>query len=275
MSRDGHRLIGAALILAAVLALLVLNRVTGPGVRGRAFALPALPPPAAGSCLLHSGAFDAADVPCDRQHTAEVIRSWPAARVPAVNGEAWRAACPTGMTTPSTDLGATNWTATAPPVATSILRGGGPVLGWAACARYPSPAFRPDLALRYRGTLVPDERGMVTARVGTCLLAGGQQIDCTLPHPVERLGEFRAVAGRRPVDSCAQFARRTVGSNGVFGSAGLVAVQGRDTSRRPAGDTDERSGDSDPVSTCDVHVAAGRALVGSVVGLGGAPLPFG
>lgn len=272
MSQAERRAVGAAVIVAALLPLLVLNRVNGPDVPGRALAIPPIPPPAAGACLLHSGAFDAVEIPCAQPHTAEVIRSWPAAGVPVVNGGAWRVACPTGMTIPSAEPDAVNWTATAPPVATSILRGGGPVLGWAACARYPSPPFRPDLALHYRGTLAPDEQGRATVTVGNCFRADGQQIDCTLPHPVERLGEFRPRAGGLPVDTCLDFARRTVDSSAAFGVAGLLAVQGRDPTRRPG---DDRSGLPVPTLTCEVHAPTDRALVGTVVGLGDAPLPFG
>ncbi len=272
MPEAERRGVGAAAIVAALLALLVANRMSGPDVRGRALALPPLPPPASSACLVHSGAFDAVEVPCAQPHTAEVIRSWPAGGVPVVNGGAWRVACPTGMTIPSAEPDAVNWTATAPPVANSILRGGGPVLGWAACARYPSPTFRPDLALHYRGKLTPDEHGQATATVGNCFRAGGQQIDCAFPHPVERLGEFLPSAGLLPVDTCLDFARRTVGSGARFSAAGLLAVQGSDPTRHPG---DDRSGSPIAMLTCEVHAPADRALVGTVVGLGDAPLPFG
>lgn len=96
MSQAERRAVGAAVIVAALLALLVANRMSGPDVRGRALALPPLPPPASSACLVHSGAFDAVEVPCAQPHTAEVIRSWPAGGVPVVNGGAWRVACPTG-----------------------------------------------------------------------------------------------------------------------------------------------------------------------------------
>jgi hypothetical protein len=275
MTGAARKALGLTLIVAVLLALLGINRLSGRDVVGQPVAEPQWPPPPAGSCLLHSDDFHASLVPCTEPHTAEVLRSWPARDLPRTSGAGWRQSCPTGMTMPvEQSVDATDWSRTETIVATTVLRGGGPVIGWAACSVTASLPFRPDRSLRYTGSLIAVPGGRPAATVGTCLTATGDPIDCTSPHRTERIGEFLPIATPRPDRSCAAFARAVIGSDTAFSTAvALVARETVGSVSRWVIDTD--AGELINQIDCDVRAPAGHQLVGSVVGLADRPIPFG
>ncbi len=71
-----RRMIGGFTLLLALIAALAAPRLLAPGVVGEGSAAPLPPPPAIGSCLA-IGADGPGVVPCDQPHWAEVYQTWP------------------------------------------------------------------------------------------------------------------------------------------------------------------------------------------------------
>lgn len=266
-----RRALGLLLIVAAVIAALAAGAVRQ-RTAGTAVAEPVVPAPAAGSCLSNVTTRDAVVVRCDEVHTAEVLTA----------RQVWRPEpgepCRTVFSTSIIATGA-DW-APPPDVARSTgeLRGGGERVGWIACVQRPVAGLHDPGPLHYRGRLT--DPGGATAVVGTCFDDLAARIGCSLLHRSERVGIFRAETGeRRPVTSCSRYAGTVVGSPDAFsGSPALVALATDVPFAEQQNGMLPRSGADVPASSpelsCEVRAPAGRALTGSVVGLGLAPLPL-
>lgn len=272
-------------VLVMVLAAAVLLTVTGLGgrdVSGRAVGLPPVPVPESATCLRHSTDFDAVPVPCTEIHTAEVVRAWTARELPMVNGGQFRLLCPTGVESPAPNAPSADWIAVSPPITTTLLRGGGPVIGFVACVRMPVFQKLHNRPLRFVGRLASGPDATRTARIGFCLDADAQQVDCTAPHQTERLGQFVPTKDiSRPTVDCGVFAPLRIGSQTPLSGAAALTVSTVLSEYSPlqtqilmGNGTEYLPARSVKVMGCDVHAPAGRSLTDSVVGLGIAPVPL-
>lgn len=243
--------------------------------------------PAIGSCI-DSGDTAPIVVPCSELHTGEVLESWASGAQPAASDpDQPGGACIIGFRqiTPR----GSGW---APPPyeirLVDVVAGGS--AGWGACVQEPDPAWgAPDTRVRYTGRLLGKEP--VTAfppQLRACFLAPPQgepatpkQIACGDPHDWEVLAVTGPVG---PVAlKCGAFARSIVGSDAVFAGETALTV-----GTMPGGYGSTAVVTSDPaldemavvyvnpgVANCAIRAPTGTQLVGSVVGLGNKPLPFG
>lgn len=290
------RRIGIVLIAVAALALMVVSRVNGRDVPGEAVALPWTPPPAVGACLKFSdagaddtgmatldpkgtdrtpadpaaSAFAANDpqaVPCSRPHQVEVTQSWRKDAQPDGRTEC------DNMGATRTTRDSADWQAPQLWLMGSYVHGGDP-LGWVACVQGPVTMGRQMTSLLYTGRLLHDS-GRAGPTVGACFRDGDQQVDCAVPHFLERVGEFRPqYLSRKPATSCEAFARSVVGAKAFQGPNPLRTF----TSQDPSIGVTMLDGDAQrmiPMTTCNVMSAEpGRELSDSVVGLGDKPIPY-
>ncbi|MGI8416376.1 MAG: hypothetical protein ACR2P2_09285 [Nakamurella sp.] len=281
MSNLDRRRAGLVLIVVTLLAMVVVNRILARDVDGTAVAPPPIPPPAVGSCVARVDhpvlAVDPV-VDCSVPHAGEVVQSWPA-RKPLT------AACSGGVAF-GWQLGV-SWAQPMMSISTTEVSFGGRV-GWAACVQIPVERNDPSVALQHTGSLTAPTPGDGAA-IGLCFDAAGKQldsaavydsqVDCTSPHTVQRLGQFLPLQqAQLPIEQCAAFAQRTVNSTQAFSGVGALMSRtsidstiGRVTVR-DSGDGTEHT--TDGGVACDVIAAAGRQMVGSVVGLGNKPLPY-
>lgn len=269
------RRIGVALIVAAAIALLAITGTSGRGIAGHAVALPWSTPPAVGACLtmpdVTAANQDPVQVPCNRLHTAEVVRSWRKGQQPAQDVDPCSGMSVTWMSNPSLD-----WIQPPPSVLSRYVNGGDP-LGWVACIQGPVTAGSEILPLQYTGTLAAGPDGRPAARIGTCYRDPAQQVDCHRPHFFELIGVFIAQnPDSRPLSSCGAYARAQVGPAAFVDNSGLKAIVGQDQSPQMMSTIGGTSAAWLSSSTCLVMSAVpGRELVGSVIGLGDRPIPYG
>lgn len=269
------------MLVAAVLALIAVSRVSGRDLPGQAVAVPLPPIPAVGSCL-DTGGPDPEPVTCDRLHTAEVYQSWRQGQPPAdISDRCAGGGMSFTVGGPSVDWGIPRVPTTSTEVATTS-----PV-GWEACVFIAAIDGDPTRPASFRGAQVLSFDDAQNSTVGSCYISEGpergQQTDCSAPHSIQRVGIFYGMHGQSPASSCEDFARRVVGAAAFRGPDALHAVIGVDDSQAMfsvsvgAGETvtieDPSSGTTIPLQTCSV--VAARPLVDSVLGLGDQPLPFG
>lgn len=253
-------------IVAAVLALIAVNRVSGRDVAGTAVSV-ALPPiPAVGSCL-DTRAAPPLQVDCAERHTAQVYQSWREGSPPAEISDR----CASGGISWGVPMNP-DWSPPQIPTFSTKLSSGDP-LGWEVCAFVATVDGNPAQALSYVGSLHRGADGDPAAVIGSCFTDQHLQIDCATPHRIERIGVFQPVSpNRRPVTGCAEFAAGIIRPAAFSGADALRAVSGVDTSGL-VGVTDGTTGEVIPLQTCSV--VAPRPLVDSVRALGDKPLPFG
>ncbi|MEO5833415.1 MAG: hypothetical protein ABJA16_04345 [Nakamurella sp.] len=298
--------------MTALVLAVTTSAALNPGVTGQATATPLPAPPAVGSCLLLTA--DRSDaVPCDRDHHAEVVQTWPAGTLPpGIATFAAVAAYPFGSggrvgTASCQDAqrswvhgpevpGSPWWSASSPVVDSQLLAAPPsqrtPSQGWVACI-----VVAPDRQL-LAGSLRAGTATPPASRLGSCVEAatnawGPVTLTCDQPHHTEILGSFRIRSvfddqGRFTgfaddaalASSCAALAAAlTRTDDPTF--AGRLEV--RAVSLFPASiwEVDAIDPAGDPVHTyiplpqCVVELVGGGTLTGSVVGLGHAPLPLG
>ncbi|MDQ2847578.1 MAG: hypothetical protein M3Y77_14790 [Actinomycetota bacterium] len=270
-----HKVLGVAVIVAAVLGLLVVNHINGRDIQGVATAPPLVPPPPAGSCLLQAGA-DFSVVPCTDRHTSEVefSRSAIAAGPPLGCDLA-----PTEM--PTRTIGEVNWGYWTFPLDHQRVAFGGPT-GWQACVTgLAPPSVRSDSEpAGFRGTTVeladPAKRP-VDLRV--CFNSATDDLESMPPGAsclLEHGGEVLGVAWvKDPTDagtaaSCRALAAVLIGSDRPVASGELLIRAGS----KPLLPGTESGGNTAFVS-CGVQAPGDSQLVGSVIGLGSKPIPYG
>lgn len=269
-----RRVLGVAVIVVAVLGLLVVNHVNGRDVQGVATAPPLVPPPPAGSCLLQAGA-DFSVVPCTDRHTSEVVTSRHAI---ADDGPLGCDLSPTEM--PTRTIGGVNWGYWTFPLDSQRVAFGGRT-GWQACVTgLTPPSVRSDSdPAGYRGTIAEladpanrpvDLRVCFDSAVDVEPTPPG--VSCTLGHGGEVLGVAWV---KNPTDaamaaSCRALAAALIGSDRPVASGELLARTGS----QPLVPGTESGGNTAFVS-CGVQAPGDSQLVGSVIGLGNRPIPFG
>lgn len=272
-----RRLIGSWLIVLAAVALLVVSRLSGRDIDGAATAVPPLPVPAAGSCLVQEpatvdGQLAAADpVPCAAAHTAEVQTSW-AANDPAAPEQDQ---CPVADFQYA-DTENEIWSAPTLVYSSVLLRVGGPI-GWVACITMPASDLKsasgPSAhALRWTGPVAGfADVSKRPIELRACYLAAATdrvllaRADCRTAHASERLGNRYVSDPRGILQSCAQLAHRLVGSDRPFADGSLLAIAEPDNTVNPSGHD----------YYCSIVSGTSRPLVDSVMGLGDAAVPFG
>ncbi|WP_029135204.1 hypothetical protein [Nakamurella lactea] len=270
---------GIAVVVAAALALIVVNRVSGRNVHGEPVALPWTPPPAVGACLvvpdLGATSTEPSEVPCSEPHTAEVVESWRAGAESPSGAAAGADRCSSQGPT-MTGTSGPDWTAPQPWLLSRPVSGGAP-LGWQACVVGPVTSGPQLRALQYAGSVNPLPGGESSAAVGACYRDELQQVDCTTPHFVQRIGTFQPeYLARTPVTGCLDFAVDQVGAAAFGGAHPLQAKVSQDPSMGSMVLQDDGSRQLVPMQTCEVSSAEpGRELVGSVIGLGDRPIPYG
>jgi hypothetical protein len=168
-----------------------------------------------------------------------------------------------------------DWQAPQPWLGSSFVRGGDP-LGWVACVMGPMSTGPQMTSLLFTGTLSPVPDGEAAPQIGSCFRDPDQQVDCTVAHFTERIGEFMPQdLSRKPATSCEDFARSVVGAKAFQGPNPLRAY----TSEDPSIGVTMLDGDAQrmiPMTICNVRSAdLGRELTDSVIGLGGKPIPYG
>lgn len=274
MGGRDRKVLGAAVMVAAVLGLLIVNHVSGRDVPGTATAKPLIPPPPAGSCLLEAGT-DVTVVPCADQHTSEVADSRQ-----AFSGGAplW---CGLSRTEPPTRTIATvGWGYWAFPLEKRRIAFGGSV-GWQACVTgLTPPSVRTDSAAAgYRGRvadLADPAKRPVELRLcfdsAVDIEPAPPGVSCLLKHRGEVLGIAWV---SNPTDaamaaSCRALATALIGSDRPVATGELLARTGT----QPLVPGTESGGNTAFV-TCGVQARAGSQLVGSVIGLGNGPIPYG
>lgn len=264
-----ERWLGISLLVAAVLAVLVVNRVSGRDVAGEATAVALQPIPPVGSCLDTRGE-QPGPVDCRTPHTAEVYQSWRIGHPPAHISDR----CASGGYNSYPPVGA-DWKTPQIPIVSTRVSTTAP-LGWQACVFMPAIVGDTSRPLSYVGQLSFGSRGTdtdPTPMIGACYLPSRMQVDCSTPHTIERIGLFVASDGaEQPAHTCAEFARIQVGSAAFTGPESLAVVTGNDD-WSGISVYDARTGESVPPQICTV--VAPRDLVGSVVGLSDNPLPYG
>lgn len=271
MGKD--RRVGVALVIVAALVLAVASRVSGRDVNGQAGAVPWTTPPAVGSCLLtHETGPDSSDptvVPCERMHTVEVIQSWRKDEQPDPDQDL----CAAPGTSSPAATPPTDWTAPPTLILRMYLNGGDP-LGWVACVLGPVTGGTMMQPVAFTGSLPGESSDPASAAVPVCLLDAEQQVGCADQHIAQRIGEFRTTdLTAKPLTSCHDLARRLIGPDAFGGPDPLVVrVSGSDT----GGWKGASAGGFESVLWCDVTPTdLGRTLVGSVIGLGDRPIPYG
>lgn len=273
---------GVLVLVLAAVALLTVTGLGGRDVAGRAIGLPLVSVPESATCLRHTTDFDAVEVPCTEIHTAEVVRAWTARELPAASGGQFRLLCPTGVEFSAPTKPSADWIAVSPPITTTLLRGGGPVIGFVACVRMPVFQQLLNRPLRFVGRLASGPDATRTARIGFCLDAADVQVDCTTPHHTERLGQFWPTDSiTRPATDCGVFAPLRIGSRTAFSGAAALGLRSTPvdggTTRveiQMGNGTESLPTRSVQLVGCDVQAPAGRSLTDSVVGLGVAPVPL-
>lgn len=261
-----ERGIGIAVVLAAAVVLIAVNRLSGPDLRGEAVAVPLPPIPAVGSCLDTRGG-EPTPVGCDRRHTAEVYQSWRKGHSPADISDRCAAGGAIRPARPGDD-----WSLPPDPTFSTKLSSPGPV-GWEVCAFVAAADGDPSQPLSFVGSLTPGSTGRKPAAIGACYADRTTRIDCGAAHRVERIGQFLASSlDPRPAESCQDFARRIVGAPAFTGPDPLHVITGLDRSG-PVTIVDATTGEPVLLQTCSV--VAPRPLVDTVLGLDNRPLPFG
>ncbi|MDQ6657443.1 MAG: hypothetical protein M3Z00_04315 [Actinomycetota bacterium] len=270
-----RRVLGVAVIVGAVLGLLVVNHANGRDVQGVASAPPLLPLPPAGSCLLQAGA-DFSVVPCTDRHTSEV----------AVSRAAMATDAPLACDGPPTEIpthtiGEVSWSYWTFPLDSQRVTFGGPT-GWQACVTgLVPPSVRSDSEpAGFRGTIAeladPANRP-VDLRV--CFNSATDDLESMPPGASCRLrhgGEVLGVAWvKDPTDaglaaSCRGLAAALIGSERPVAGGDLLIRTGS----KPLVPGTESGGNTAFVS-CGVQAPGDSQLVGSVIGLGTGPIPFG
>lgn len=293
--------LGIAVLVAAALALLIVNRASGRDAQGTAVQAPPLPVPAAGACIEVSAATrtlgtGAHVVPCSTQHTGEVAKAW------ATRSLRTSSTIPCGVTEVAEFPAAGNWTI--PPITVvSFPMSAGGAIGWTACVAEPATTVGDDPGpVEYVGRI--SEIATVNELppvLRMCLLelddaaAGAQgttyqkfvRVGCSQQHNWEVLA-ILADPTEQAVPDCREFAEQLVGSAAAFtgpdallagalpASSGGVLSGGLSGTGPSVGSWYTVSADStQDTDTCAVHAASGRTLVGSVAGLGSKPIPYG
>lgn len=283
------RRLGIVLIVVAALALVLVNRVSGRDVQGEAAAPPPIPPPAVGACIDSTGTVPV-EVPCTQSHTGEVIESWAAGDQPETsNPDQPGGACMIGYRQFASSK--PGWAPPPVQVRRIDVSVGGPI-GWAGCLQAPAPAGNATSEqIRYAGRLLDqDSVADYPPQLRSCFvgadagsLGSPYPVSCDSPHMWELLAV--AVSGEPPAASCAEFARSIVGSDTPFNGdhALTTAAMPQVFSSTMTFSVDDPTNTSsvtvahfgtDP-RNCAVRAPEGKQLVGSVVGLGNNPVPFG
>ncbi len=287
--------LGVAVIVAAALALFIVTKASGRDAPGTAVQAPPLPVPVAGACVEVPAATrmlgtGARVMPCSSEHTGEVIRAWASRSLGSAT-----AGCVTTRVARFRAVG--NW-AVPPITMVSFPARAGGTIGWTACLTAPASTVGADTRpVEYAGRLSQISTvGGLPPGLRMCLLelddaaAGAQgtvyrklvMVGCSLEHNWEVLG-MRADPAKQATPDCLTFAERLVGSVSVFtgadallagalpGGSGGLSGTGQSMGTWYTASTDSTADDD----TCTVHAATGRTLVGSVVGLGSKPVPYG
>lgn len=209
--RNAARGAGVVVLLVAVALLLTVSAVLDRGVSGTALAAPLPPPPPVGSCLRLTADTEAV-VPCDGDHHAEVMQTWPAGSLPAGipdfdavaaypfggGGQVNTTGCVTAQqewvqtpNLPGTDV----WNPTSPVVDSQLLAAPPsartPGAGWIACIMV-APDREPLAGALRVGVTTP----VPPSRLSSCVEAatnawGPVTLTCDQPHRTEILASFR------------------------------------------------------------------------------------
>lgn len=298
-----RRILGGAVVALAVLALPVVNRVSGRDLPGQATAVPPIPVPAAGACVrfedprsvLVAGVsvVDPVVVRCSEEHHAEVMQAWRADPADHQTGVDPAGGCGPMLFANS----GSDWAM--PPLSTDsqLVDVGGPI-GWSGCLVAPVDADHSvtsysgamadlgsvaelPVALRYCfGHRESGDSGPVSPAPFESTYPGYERVPCTFPHSWELIG---VKPGDADSDGCRELATTLVRSAAPFAADPALQVQvlvdyspiTYTVAVDPAA-----AGQADlaeiPVGahSCAVGAPAGRLLTDSVIGLGDRPLPW-
>lgn len=312
VDRPAPRGVGALVLLTAVVLVLATSALLNPGLAGQPAAAPLPAPPAVGSCLVLTP--DRADaVPCDQEHHAEVVRTWPAGTLPpGVATFAAIAAYPFGgggrvgtadcedeqqAWVQGADVPGSQFWVVSSPVVDSQLLAAPPAQrtasqGWVACI-----VVAPDRQL-LTGSLRAGTPTPPVSRLGSCVQEatnawGPVTLTCDQPHRTEILASFRIGSVFDDQGHYIGFANDATLSASCTALVAAVArtddptfggrLEVRAESLFPASiwEVDATDPAGMPVHTyiplpqCAVELVGDGTLSGTVVGLGDGPLPLG
>jgi hypothetical protein len=265
------------LLLVALTVVVSVPRLLTPALVAMPSAVPLPAPPPVGTCLR----LDAAVVPCDGAHAAEVTARWAAdaAGRPVGDGDSrcraaafeyvdlgligsaqvWRPA-----------FGARSWVVHAPPAQRAGER------GWSVCVVGPARA-----AVSVGSVQAQGRRPLTRpATFGVCVTADAIIVACDRPHRVEYLSDAVGFArslveereARRWRTGCTELAA-TLMDTADPTLGGRVSVEFRTVAADPRTNLEPPS--SLVFALCAVVVTGDRDLTGSLYGLGAGELPWG
>lgn len=283
-----RRLTGLVALLAAALLVIGVAAANRPSVGGSGAALPPGPPPPVGACVTEP--FPGTDVGgpgigpsrsalavggCDGPHHGEVIVVLDLTGAVTMGGTDECASSPDAFTFVGVDFRAVDTWVAAPDVHLVSITPDSRQLAagqrWVACAigtRAGSPPYTGSLRDVYGTGDPPPALGSCT-RDDQPLTAG--RVACSAPHAAELFARYRP-RDSTPDDatllrSCATLIADVTGVADLGAVAGLRVTISREAPLAP--DTG-RGG----LIGCAVVADDGRALTGSLLSLGSAPLPW-
>jgi hypothetical protein len=283
-----RRLTGLVALLAAALLVVGAAAAGRSSVPGVAAALPPDPPPAVGACVVEpfpgteiGGPGIAPRTPavsvgrCDTLHHGEVILVVDLTGAVIMDGTDECASSPDAYKFVGVDDRAVDTWVGAPDVhLVSIVPDGRQAAAgqqWVACAigtRAGSPPYAGSLRDVY-GTGTPP------AALGSCTAGDdpltGSRVACTAPHAAELFARYRP-RETAPDDStlARSCAALVAGWTGVPDLAAVPGLTVQVTREAPLSPDTGRGG----LIACAVAVDDGRSLTGSLLSLGGDPLPW-
>ncbi|MEJ7649066.1 MAG: hypothetical protein WKF57_08545 [Nakamurella sp.] len=271
---------GIALLLAIILGLATIAGSRDRAIGGSAAPGPRAQLPVEGTCLRWDTDPVSQTVPvpgtvriigCDDLHQGQVLQAWRIGAQPS--SSSIEAGCSRRDQSWSVSMMSTDWDGGSLAYSTTVLTSGVEGVDFLACVVIARGSDPPRALLSESSAFALNPTADATTQLRSarqCLDAGGLGVGCHQLHPAERIGTFApgGSAGLRgPRRSCFDYAVAVVGSAGAFSGPDALTIREVRTGQGALIDL--------PRAFCDIVAPVGRALVGTVVGLGDAPLPLG
>lgn len=272
--------VGIALLLVVTLALATVAGARARAVAGSAMAGPRAQLPAETDCLRWDVDATRQTVPvagtvrivdCDTLHQGQVLQAWRIGAQPS--SSSLESGCTRRDQGWNVSVLSADWDGGSLAYSTTIITSGVEGIDFLACVVIARTSDPPRGLLTQSGVFAMNPTAEAAIQLGTahqCLAASGLGTGCQQPHTVERVGIFSpgGLEGLHgPRSSCADHAATVVGSKAAFEGPDALTTRVVHTGRGALIDL--------PRDFCDVVAPAGRRLVGTVMGLGDAPLPLG